>query len=295
MESSFTTRKDLIKRKASGWYFWGAVVAVAFPGPYGPETGYDPKDTTLLTITATHDPSNSLAPSSSRSTKPQCPALPDPLNSIPKSLAVCKAALIFSADWNEPGAQTKTWLLLELVLRQDPSSSSTVLQLLRTVQKPFQTHPSLQNPQKQLLCPGSCGLQKSLGFPPNTQPPLHFPQEASQLPAFTHIVPPTSTHGSYSILPSRLRHNNHVEPVDTLSLPLTKALLQSITENTNAYAVKQLEESKQSEGRKWGEMAPGELSLWLGIVMYMGACPAPRVKIIRVMTVSLPSTQPATT
>ena len=44
MESSFTTRKDLIKRKASGWYFWGAVVAVAFPGPYGPETGYDPRD-----------------------------------------------------------------------------------------------------------------------------------------------------------------------------------------------------------------------------------------------------------
>ena len=45
MESSFTTRKDLIKRKASGWYFWGVVVAVAFPGPYGPETGYDPRDT----------------------------------------------------------------------------------------------------------------------------------------------------------------------------------------------------------------------------------------------------------
>ena len=40
----FTTRKDLIKSRASGWYFWGVVVAVAFPGPYGPETGYDPRD-----------------------------------------------------------------------------------------------------------------------------------------------------------------------------------------------------------------------------------------------------------
>ena len=30
-----------------------------------------------------------------------------------------------------------------------------------------------------------------------------------------------------------------------------------------------LKESKQSGGRKWEEAAPEELSLWLGIVMYM--------------------------
>ena len=32
------------KIRALGWNFWGAVVAVAFPGPYGPGTGYDPRD-----------------------------------------------------------------------------------------------------------------------------------------------------------------------------------------------------------------------------------------------------------
>ena len=33
-----------MERRASGWHFWGVVVAVAFRGPYGPETGYDPRD-----------------------------------------------------------------------------------------------------------------------------------------------------------------------------------------------------------------------------------------------------------
>ena len=40
----FATREDLI-RWASGWHFWGVVVAVAFFGPYEPETSYDPRDT----------------------------------------------------------------------------------------------------------------------------------------------------------------------------------------------------------------------------------------------------------
>ena len=40
----YDTRKDLIKSRATGWYFWGVVVAVAFPGPYEPEAGYDPRD-----------------------------------------------------------------------------------------------------------------------------------------------------------------------------------------------------------------------------------------------------------
>ena len=37
----------MIKRRASGWHFWGVVVAVAFRGPYGPEAGYDPRDKNL--------------------------------------------------------------------------------------------------------------------------------------------------------------------------------------------------------------------------------------------------------
>ena len=51
--------------------------------------------------------------------------------------------------------------------------------------------------------------------------------------------------------------------------------------NTNAYAAKQLEESRQSGesgGREWEEVAPEELGLWLGIVLYMGVCSAPAVK-----------------
>ena len=51
-----------------------------------------------------------------------------------------------------------------------------------------------------------------------------------------------------------------------------------MAENTNAYAVKQLEESRQSGDRKWEEVTPKELSLWLGVVLYMGVCSAPAVK-----------------
>ena len=115
----------------------------------------------------------------------------------------------------------------------------------------------------------------------NTQPLPHLPQEASQLPAFAPIVPPTSPHGAYNMLPAHLRHSDHVEPVDILSLFLTKSLLQTMAANTNAYAAKQLEESRQSGesgGRKWEEVTPEELSLWLGIVLYMGVCSAPAVK-----------------
>ena len=107
----------------------------------------------------------------------------------------------------------------------------------------------------------------------NTQPLPHLPQEASQLPAFAPIVPPTSPHDAYNILPAHLRHSDHVEPVDILSLFLTKSLLQTMAANTNAYAAKQLEESRQSGesgGRKWEEVTPEELGLWLGIVLYMG-------------------------
>ena len=43
-KSLFATRKGVVKRMASGWLFWDVVVAVAFRGPYGPETGYDPRE-----------------------------------------------------------------------------------------------------------------------------------------------------------------------------------------------------------------------------------------------------------
>ena len=80
----------------------------------------------------------------------------------------------------------------------------------------------------------------------NTQPLPHLLQEASQLPACAPIVPPTSPHDAYNMLPAHLRHSDHVEPVDILRLFLTKPLLQTMAANTNAYAAKQLEESRQS-------------------------------------------------
>ena len=115
----------------------------------------------------------------------------------------------------------------------------------------------------------------------NTQPLPHLPQEASQLPTFAPIVPPTSPHDAYNMLPAHLRHSDHVEPVDISRLFLTKSLLQALAVNTTAYAAKQLEESRQSGengGRKWEEVTPEELSLWLGIVLYMGVCSASAVK-----------------
>ena len=83
------------------------------------------------------------------------------------------------------------------------------------------------------------------------------------------------------MLPTCIRHSNHIEPVDILSLFLTKSLLQTMAANTNAYAAKQLEESRQSGesgGRKWEEVASEELGLWFGIVLYMGVCSAPAIK-----------------
>ena len=111
----------------------------------------------------------------------------------------------------------------------------------------------------------------------NTQPLPHLPQEASQLPAFAAIVPPTSPHDTYNMLPAHLHHSDHVpvEPADILRLFLTKSLLQTMAANTNAYMAKQLEESRQSgenEGRKWEEVTPEELSFWLGIVLYSHGC-----------------------
>ena len=70
------------------------------------------------------------------------------------------------------------------------------------------------------------------------------------------------------MLPACHRYSDHVEPVDILSLFLTKALLQTMVENTKAYAAKQLEENRHSGGRKWEEVTPEELGLWLGIVLY---------------------------
>ena len=34
----------VVHEEGVGLLLMGVVVAVAFPGPYGPETGYDPKD-----------------------------------------------------------------------------------------------------------------------------------------------------------------------------------------------------------------------------------------------------------
>ena len=83
------------------------------------------------------------------------------------------------------------------------------------------------------------------------------------------------------MLPTHIRHSDHIEPVDILSLFLEKSLLQTMAANTNAYVAKQLEESRQREesgGREWEEVAPEELGLWLGIVLYMGVCSALAVK-----------------
>ena len=102
-------------------------------------------------------------------------------------------------------------------------NSPTVPQLLRTVLNSFQIHPSLQNSQNQYLYSESDRTQKSLGTWAITRPPPHLPEEAPQLPAFASIAPPTSAHA---------RRNNRVELVDILSLFPTKALLESVAEDT---------------------------------------------------------------
>lgn len=180
--------------------------------------------------------------------------------------------------------------------RQSPSTTTMSDRTLRP-RPPTQSHGTTifeDNPEtlsdsslssespEPISLPRKRRITKNHSAPPaNTQPLPHLPQEASQLPVFAPIVPPTSPHDAYNTLPTHIRHSDHIEPVDILSLFLTKSLLQTMAANTNAYAAKQLEESRQSGesgGRKWEEVAPEELGLWLGIVLYMGVCSAPAVK-----------------
>ena len=92
------------------------------------------------------------------------------------------------------------------------------------------------------------------------------------------IIPSFHPHDAYNTLLARLPHQNAVEPFDILKLFLTPSLMESMTLNSNAYAALKTSEDPQEGGGKWKEFSTSELSIWLGIVAYMGVHNSPAVQ-----------------
>ena len=116
--------------------------------------------------------------------------------------------------------------------------------------------------------------------PTLTDPQINAPvsQIFQDPPTFHPIIPAYHPHEAYNTLPARLRHQNAVEPFDILKLFLTPSLIESMTYNTNAYAALKTSEHLQGGGRKWKAVSTLELSIWLGIVVYMGVHNPPAVR-----------------
>ena len=76
------------------------------------------------------------------------------------------------------------------------------------------------------------------------------PQIVQDPPTFCPIIPAYYQHEAYNTLPAKLRHQNAVEPFDIRSYILTPSLMDSMTCNTNAYAVLKTSEDLQEGGRK---------------------------------------------
>ena len=115
---------------------------------------------------------------------------------------------------------------------------------------PSRLTPLFRTPRTDLFAPEATNHKRSPPPPPFNTTTLLHPPGGFPAACLRTSVPPASPHGAYNMLPVRLCHSDHVEPVDILRLFLTKALSQTMAENTNSYAAKQLEERKQSGGRK---------------------------------------------
>ena len=60
--------------------------------------------------------------------------------------------------------------------------------------------------------------------------------------------------------------------------------MESMTHNTNAYAALKTSEHLQEGGRNWKEVSTLELSIWLGIVVYMRVHNSPTIGDIMDLT-----------
>ena len=95
---------------------------------------------------------------------------------------------------------------------------------------------------------------------------------------FHPIIPAYHPHEAYNTLPVRICHQNAVEPFDILKLFLITSLMELMTYNTNAYAALKTSERLQGGDRKWKAVSTPELSIWLGIVVYMEVHNSPAVR-----------------
>jgi len=100
----------------------------------------------------------------------------------------------------------------------------------------------------------------------NTQQPESLSEAATIIP----MAPTTPPHRANNTLPPHTHNLDGVEPVDILRLFITTPLLQEMAVNTNAYAQQKMTDTTEDVGRKWKEVTPEELGVWLGITIYMG-------------------------
>jgi len=82
----------------------------------------------------------------------------------------------------------------------------------------------------------------------------------------------------YNTLPAIFRGLDAIEPIEILRLFLTDSLLKTIT-NPSEYARKKLAEGRRSGGQQWKEVVLKDITLRLGIVLYIGVHSSHRSQI----------------
>ena len=83
--------------------------------------------------------------------------------------------------------------------------------------------------------------------PTNPQIDAPVPQIVQDSPTFRLIISAYHPHEAYNTLPTRLPHQNAVEPFDILKLFLTPPLFESMTRNSNAYVAPKLANAFRAE------------------------------------------------
>ena len=86
---------------------------------------------------------------------------------------------------------------------------------------------------------------------PQINAPL--PQIVSDTPTFHPVIPKYQPHKAFNTLPTKLRYQEVLEPVDILKLSLITSLIEPMTCNTGASAALKTSEQLQEGCRKWKE------------------------------------------
>jgi len=98
------------------------------------------------------------------------------------------------------------------------------------------------------------------------------PFELSDLPTLPYFDPirhPVPLYHAINTLPSSITSCDIIEPNDIMKLFLTDELISIMTHHTNLYAEAKAAGVAQGT-RDWRPIVPGELRVWIGMIIYMG-------------------------